>query len=227
MCRGKQNCSELGVNPQLWSRETPLRPPEWFKSELLIFKEAVFEASIGNRNRSLLILSKIRSDEMRNWFVEHGQMSGLFRTKILQIAKPKLNDVELDILRSPDRYTNEVFERDSYTCRYCGIGIIPKNILAAYSKAIGRDAFRDTGTNSQRHGVVMAFRANADHVVPWSLGGKTDPDNLVTSCWSCNYGKAEYTLEQIGLIDPRTAKLPSTSWNGLLPLLKGLKKYAL
>jgi hypothetical protein len=34
------------------------------------------------------------------------------------------------------------------------------------------------------------------------LGGRTDESNLVTSCWSCNYGKANYTVEQIGISNP-------------------------
>ncbi|HUW77243.1 MAG TPA: HNH endonuclease [Candidatus Nanopelagicaceae bacterium] len=41
-----------------------------------------------------------------------------------------------------------------------------------------------------------------DHVTPHRLGGRTDEANLVTSCWPCNYGKMEYTVEQIGIVDP-------------------------
>jgi len=37
---------------------------------------------------------------------------------------------------------------------------------------------------------------------PHSLGGRTELDNLVTSCYSCNFGKAEYTLKQLGIDDP-------------------------
>jgi 5-methylcytosine-specific restriction endonuclease McrA len=46
------------------------------------------------------------------------------------------------------------------------------------------------------------FVATLDHVTPWSLGGRTDESNLVTSCWSCNYGKANFTVEQIGIRNP-------------------------
>ena len=226
MCRGKKYCSELGTTPKLWSKKSPLVPPKWFKHELLLFKEAVFEASIGNISESIQILNKIRSDEMREWYVEHGQMSGLFRKKILLTPNPNKENITLDKLRSPDKYAKRVFERDNYTCQYCGIGVIPKDILEIYSKVIGKSLFQPTGTNAQRHGVVLAFRANADHIYPWNLGGKTNVDNLITSCWSCNYGKSGYTLDEIGLTDPREEVLLADNWDGLLAFSEGLKKYS-
>ena len=58
MCRGKNSCSELGVIPGEWSKEAPLPPPEWFKDELFIFNDAVYEASIGNLNHSILLLAR-------------------------------------------------------------------------------------------------------------------------------------------------------------------------
>lgn len=224
MCRGKQNCSELGTNPENWSKVAPLLPPLWFKEELSLFSSAVHEAAVGNIEKSLKSLLKIRSNELREWFVEHGQVSGRFRTRILKIQSSVTNNPELDPLRSPDRFAKEVFSRDGYHCRYCGIGVIPKEILASYGKAVGVNSFCATGTNQARHGVILAFRANADHVYPWNSGGKTNLDNLVTSCWSCNYGKAGYTLEELGLTDPRENEIISNDWDGLLSLKRGLKQ---
>jgi 5-methylcytosine-specific restriction endonuclease McrA len=75
--------------------------------------------------------------------------------------------------------------------------------------------------------VVLAFRANVDHVVPWTLGGRTDMENLVSACWCCNYGKSSYTLEQIGLDDPRLRPTPeSDGWDGLTSSLPGLRANA-
>jgi 5-methylcytosine-specific restriction endonuclease McrA len=87
---------------------------------------------------------------------------------------------------------------------------------------VGRDVFRASRTNQERHGVVLAFRANIDHVVPWKLGGKSDDSNLVTACWSCNYGKAQYTLDQIGLDDPRDRKpkMLIDGWDGLTSFIR-------
>ena len=107
---------------------------------------------------------------MRNWYCEHGQISGTFRKKVLKIDTQKPNNLILDTLRAPDKYANEVFMRDAYTCQYCNMRVLPKEIFAIYSKIVGAHIFKATGTNNERHGIVLAFRANADHVIPWTHG---------------------------------------------------------
>jgi hypothetical protein len=78
-----------------------------------------------------------------------------------------------------------------------------------------------------RHGAVHAFRANFDHVVPAWRGGKTDQANLVSSCWFCNFGKRRWTIEQLGLADPRDrAPIPIDSWTGLNEFSTALAKAA-
>ena len=83
---------------------------------------------------------------------------------------------------------------------------------------VGSAQFKVKGKGNQiRHGVALTFRAPADHVVPMSFGGRTNLDNLVTSCWNCNYGKYNALLEQMGINDPRDTDLDSKlNWNGLL-----------
>lgn len=223
MCRGKKYCTELGCDPLEWNKRSPLMPPAWFKNEIELFAKAVEIAAEGDIVESKRLLSGIKSDELRQWYCEHGQMSGLFRNNALKIKTAKNSDIELDSLRSPDKYRREVFKRDGYTCQYCGMKVVPKEVFAAYSKLVGEEIFRSTGTNDQRHGIVLAFRANADHVVPWNLGGKTNPENLVTCCWSCNYGKSGYTLEEIGIDDPREKDLRNGEWIGLVEYIPKLK----
>lgn len=169
------------------------------------------------------MLSTIKSDDLRNWYCEHGQMSGMFRNNELNIETISKH-VSLDPLRSPDRYRKEVFKRNNYTCQYCGTRVIPKEVFTTYSKFIGVNFFRATGTNNERHGIVLAFRANADHIIPWIHGGRTNPENLITSCWSCNYGKSGYTLEEIGINDPRERRLTHKGWEGLSEFIYKLNK---
>lgn len=70
-----------------------------------------------------------------------------------------------------------IFERDDYTCQYCG--------LKPPSK---RAALKWMEENS----------LNLDHVVPRSKGGKTTWDNIVTSCLKCNSKKGNRTPKEMG-----------------------------
>jgi len=66
--------------------------------------------------------------------------------------------------------------------------------------------------NSLRQKVIKRDRANCrycgispdviylDHVIPYSLGGKTEYENLVVSCFDCNAKKSGRTPEQAEMI---------------------------
>jgi hypothetical protein len=95
-------------------------------------------------------------------------------------------------------------------------------VLRAFEKVVGISEFRTQGTNAQQHGVIHAFKIVADHVVPHRRGGRTDLDNLVTSCPGCNYGKEAFTIEQLGISDPRDRRPVFSDWDGLTSLLPGL-----
>jgi 5-methylcytosine-specific restriction endonuclease McrA len=58
----------------------------------------------------------------------------------------------------------DVFKRDDFRCRYCGLSV--------------------------DDGVVL----HADHVIPRSKGGPTTLENLVTACAGCNLGKSNKSL---------------------------------
>ncbi len=226
MCHKSKQCLLLGPDPATWSRAAPLLPPDWFTGQALLFRDAAQRAADGDRAGAIEILRTMRSDEMRYWFDEHGQVSGRRRAWGLRVAVPSRAGVELDPRRSPRFYEREVFERDHYQCRYCGMPIVAKEALRAFERAVGISVFRVLGTNAQQHGVIHAFKVVADHVVPHKLGGRTLPENLVTSCPGCNYGKENFTLEQLGLDDPRDRlPIPST-WDGLTSLVERLEAQA-
>ena len=91
-------------------------------------------------------------------------------------------------------------------------------------------AFENRHSNPEA-GALLSW-AQVDHVVPWNVGGTTDPSNLVTSCWACNYGKHNFTLDQIRVADPRL-RMPSVKsegswylWDGLMSLLPSLQRRA-
>ncbi|MFZ5674436.1 MAG: HNH endonuclease [Pseudomonadota bacterium] len=59
-----------------------------------------------------------------------------------------------------------------------------------------------------------------DHIEPHSHGGDNSPDNVAVTCAPCNYGKDNWGLKQLGLLDPRTIPVQRTSWDGLERFLR-------
>jgi hypothetical protein len=106
-----------------------LPPPVWFANELLLFRDAVEKVAVGDRTTAIQILRTIRSDEMRLWFDEHGQMSGKHRARRFGIVPTVVPPDQFDLVRSPARFEKAVFKRDSYTCCYCGLKLVAKQVL--------------------------------------------------------------------------------------------------
>jgi len=66
-----------------------------------------------------------------------------------------------------------ILKRDGFSCQYCGRSV-------------------------KKHGVVL----HVDHIVPVSIGGRCNIENLTTACEDCNLGKSDRVLKpaQISII---------------------------
>lgn len=216
MCRGKNICSELGANPAEWDKNCPLLPPKWINTEINKFIEAAHMFIQGNRELCIRTLSTIEDKKITNWYIEHGQMSGMHRKNILDSPNLELaSENSRDPLRAPQKYQTEVFSRDNYHCRYCGQKLISQKFMKSFIKGVNSDQFKKGSTNLTTHGIIHVTWPVADHVIPWNIGGQTNSFNLVASCGPCNYGKAGYTCEQMGITDPFSRPPTQDSWDGL------------
>ena len=228
MCRGTEVCTVLGDDRSHWSKECPLPLPSFFHDALNSFKDAVIYLVDGNYQESLRSLAESNADSVGSFFIEHGQQSAYFRVQN-RVDVDTANRLAKEINESPrliPKIEEKVFIRDSYRCRYCGIQIIAKEVFKEFSRIVGSEIFSVQRENSKRNGLTLGLRGVADHVAPYASGGATELDNLVTSCYSCNFGKAGYTLEQLGIEDPRLRIPISDGWLGLtefLPLLRKMK----
>jgi len=220
MCTDTEFCTELGVDPQKWSTRCPLPPPKHLDECLDFFIQAFSEAKKGNITKSLELLTQTRSNELREWYVEHGQMSGhQHRVKRLDLPLPPPFDGEYEKNKKPSRaLERQVFHRDGYRCRYCQTRVLDFKVLQKFEKLVGRSNFRATAdTNDLRHGVTFFFRATADHVLPLTHGGQTSLENLVTACWNCNIGKLNALLSQMGIENPSNYPTEEKlKWDGML-----------
>ena len=219
MCRNAKFCSELGTDSTQWDPYCPLPLPKHLETSLELFIDAFDLAILGSVVESLEALSKTKSDELRNWYVEHGQMSGWHhRVKGLNRAKPTKYLGGIDSNKRIAPFERAVYRRDGYRCWYCHIKVVDARVLKLMEKLVGVQNFKSTGkSNALRHGIALTFRATADHVTPLSYGGKTSMENLVTSCWNCNYGKLNALLEEMNIADPTKREINEDSkWDGML-----------
>lgn len=209
MCKWSSGiaCPELGPTP--WSSECPLPPPAWFEDALDAFIQAFDAARSGEWALAVEWLAETRDAELREWMHLHAQNAGPWRAGMS--APPKL--VQRAQRESLQRFEGELWDRDGYRCCYCGLRVLHPRALRWFSQLIGPEKFPVRGGNLTRHGIKVVSSASLNHVVPVACGGETSPANLVTACWCCNYGKAEFTLEELGLDWPSTK--PDLDWLGL------------
>jgi len=194
-------CTELGKESSLWSTNAPLEKPQWIKDSFQIISDAIAQASAGKIKIAQSILKNSRDLEMRTWYDVHAQNIAKWRFDTFKVQTPEAV-LPLDAVKTFSKFESKLFSRDNHACRYCTDPVIPKKVFKKLNLLIGNADLPLGRTNLTRSGFYLIFVATLDHVIPWSLGGRTNESNLVTSCWSCNYGKANFTVEQIGIKNP-------------------------
>jgi len=113
--------------------------------------------------------------------------------------------------------TKALFARDGWRCRFCGCRVVPPKARAAMGEALpGAIPWSEA---EGFHGAFYAISASVDHIVPHSMGGINDEENLVTACWPCQFGRGAWSLEEVGLLDPRLRAPIKDGWDGLTRLL--------
>lgn len=107
-----------------------------------------------------------------------------------------------------------LLERDGHHCRFCGIPVIReevrKKIMTAYPKVLSWER-----NNKGQHAAFQAMWVQYDHLLPHAKGGENNLENMVITCAPCNFGRMDYSLEEVGLIDPRLRQPVQSNWDGL------------
>lgn len=128
----------------------------------------------------------------------------------LGVSKQKVKD------RMPRKeHRLDIIARDGYNCRFCGIPVIPREVRDALSNAYP-EAKLWGSRNGDQHAALQCLWLQFDHIVPHCRGGENTPDNVVVTCAPCNYGRGNWLLEEVGLIDPRERTVYKTNWDGLI-----------
>lgn len=105
-------------------------------------------------------------------------------------------------------------QRDGYHCRFCNIPVIRAEVRKKFCSTFPELLIWGP-KNDQQHVAFQTLWAQYDHVIPHSVGGSNDLENLVVTCGPCNFGRMAYTLEDVGLFDPRHREPVRSTWDGL------------
>ena len=108
----------------------------------------------------------------------------------------------------------QLLMRDGHHCRFCGIPLIRKEVREQIRKLFPQvQIWGDKITEC--HAAFQAMWLQYDHVLPHSRGGKSELENMLITCAPCNYARMSFTLEEVGLADPRTREPIRSTWEGL------------
>lgn len=117
--------------------------------------------------------------------------------------------------RMPDATVKrQLIERDGHHCRLCGIPVIREEVRK-YLRTRYPEALRWGSRNVDQHVGFQALWLQYDHVLPHARGGSNSLENMLIACAACNYGRMQYTLEEVGFAPIASFKPIRSSWDGL------------
>lgn len=140
----------------------------------------------------------------------------LQRSTVRDLAFPKIRTG----FRMPSQSIQRaIMTRDGHRCRFCETKVIALGVRSALSRAFPGAVPWPEKPDHEKHGAFLALNATIDHLLPHSRGGNNEPDNLVTTCWPCNFAREDLLLHELGIADPRQFAPIVDDWDGLSRLL--------
>lgn len=137
------------------------------------------------------------------------------RFRPVPVAPPHLPTGQRTAERMPSSAERKsIIARDGRNCVFCGIPLVRSEVRAALVRAYP-SGLSWGSTNKSQHAALQCMWMQFDHILPHSRGGDNSPENIVITCAPCNYGRWHWTLEEVGLMDPRLLPVHRTSWDGL------------
>lgn len=190
--------------------------PEIFEAAQLL-KSAVAEHLAGRQAEAARNFEAANSPIVRNWTE---RIWGKHQQEILCIRQvlnsPPILPKEARVkLRMPNAGEQKrLIERFGYRCVFCGIPLIHKRVRERAAR-LYPESVPWGRTNPSQHAAFQAMWLQFDHVLPHARGGDNRLDNLVVTCAPCNFGRMNYTLDELGLADPRGRPIERIDWDGL------------
>lgn len=199
----------------------PLPYPREFDESIDRFIAAAKLASAGDVREARHRMNSIDHVSMVKWFDEIAQHAGDVRYELISNARRYRKRAQSDKKRDMgDARMRRLAERDGYRCGYCGIRVVEPAVLKKVQSVLGRDFFpsktgEEGSSNLDYHGIWLTIALTLDHIKPFAIDADDSDANLVACCWGCNFGKYDYTLDELGLVRPAQGEGVLDDWRGL------------
>lgn len=206
------------MSPFLTGLRSCLRDPipEIFKATRHL-EAAVVAHVVGHRKDAEELIRVADDPQIAEWTESLWGKGGPWTQPPLPVSNPPpyLNPENRLEPRMPTALQKaQLLERDGHHCRFCGIPVIRAEVRRRFTQVYPTAARWKPG-NVNQHAAFQAMWLQYDHVLPSSRGDTTDLTNLVITCAPCNFGRKDLTLDEVGLIDPRSRQPVRSSWDGL------------
>jgi hypothetical protein len=198
-----------------------LRPPVPEIFDAARYLDAAVSAHIsGNRALADELIRAADMPEVREWTESlWGKASPYVRKQEVPNAPPVLGKEHRVPVRMPTTTEKRTLhQRDGFHCRFCQVPVIRPEVRTLL-KRYYPSSLPWGGANRDQHAAFQALWAQYDHVLAHARGGGNSLENTIVACAPCNFGKMNYTLEELGLADPRDREPVSSIWDGLERLL--------
>lgn len=199
-------------------RRSFLQPiPEFSTAADLLGQAAdAFLANDREKCAELLVLSDLRPLREFSYLVAGPINPQIHR----QSRNPQYQAISVLPPRMPTAATcRYVFTRDGWRCRYCESRVISSKARDVFRRVFPVQARRGR-TNEDNHFGLATLTATVDHILPYRRGGTHELENLVTACGPCQFGRNQWTLEEVEIADPRQFGPIVDDWDGLTRIVR-------
>jgi len=209
------------MSEAIQSRRLCLRPPVPAVFDAARYLDAACSAHIsGNRALAEELIKAADMPEVREWTESlWGKASPYVRKQDVPGAPPVLAKEHRIPVRMPTAAEKRILhQRDGFHCRFCQAPVIRPEVRTLLRRHYP-SSLSWGNANRDQHAAFQALWAQYDHVLAHARGGDNSLGNTVVTCAPCNFGKMNYTLEELGLADPRDRAPVPSRWDGLERLL--------
>lgn len=206
---------KLGADPARWPAHCLVQYPEEFDAQIDLVAQAL-DVIADNPGLARELVLKVDGESMKRWYIDVALKSGDWRAE--HLGTKDVEEKPATPREGPSKsQLDELFNSDNWRCGYCGIRIGGRREhFEKFAQAIDLPELVAGNTDETRHGIRLLLQASHDHIRPLNQGGSNNQDNLVTSCWSCQFGKGRHSLDAMAMKAPIRGKWgPYKNWTGL------------